>query len=307
MKPISTPVVFFGSGAIAAESLLFLHTKIPIEAIITKPKPAHHRGEPPVLVAAKQLSVPVYTPENKKALSGLFSETTFTSKVGLVIDYGIIIEKKVIDSFPLGIANSHFSLLPEWRGPDPIRFSILSGQEETGVSLMLINEKMDEGPLLAQSPISLTGKETYEELRDTLVDISNHMLVTLLPKYIGGDIVQLPQEVATRAPSTVPSYSTFIKKEDGKIDWLKPAEAIEREIRAYSMWPKSYTDIAGKSVVITSAEVIDASGEPGQLRIKNKHELIIYCSKKALKILALKPAGKKEMTAKAFLAGHKVL
>lgn len=306
MKQISTPVVFFGSGPIAAESLAFLHQKVPIEAIITKPKALHHPGEPPVLALAKKLTVPVFTPANKKELSQLFLETSFASKVGLVVDYGIIIEKQVIDSFPLGIMNSHFSLLPEWRGPDPIRFSILSGQAKTGVSLMLINEKMDEGPLLAQSPITLTQQETYQELRAILVDISNHMLVELLPEYIEGGIKQLPQEVATWAPSTVPSYSTFIKKEDGKIDWIKPAKRIEREIRAYSMWPKSYTKIADKDVVITAAEVIKLSGEPGKVNVINKHELIIYCGKNAINVLRLKPAGKREMTAEGFLAGHRV-
>ena len=305
MKQPSKTVVFFGSGPIAAQSLELLLKHTPIEAVITKPQP--RRNTPaPVLAIAKQHNLPVRTPHNKQSLSTLFKQTSFSSKIGLVIDYGIIISKDVIDSFPLRIANSHFSLLPQWRGPDPLSFTILSGQSETGVSLMLIDEKMDEGPLLAQAPYTVPDHVYRPALAADLITISDSLIEHILPAYVEGSIDPMPQEIATIASSAVPSYAHIIKKSDGGIDWSKPAERIEREIRAFIEWPKSYTKIADINVVITAAEIVDQSGEPGEITTPGKNELIIYCSKKALKIIRLKPAGKREMPASAFLAGYNV-
>ena len=132
-------LVFFGSGPVAAASLKKLAKHFVIEAVITKPQPAHHREPFPVLALAEELGLRTLTPNSKQELSDLFSTKPVKSKLGVVIDYGFIINQDVIDSFPHGIVNSHFSLLPEWRGADPISFSILSGQQKTGVSLMVID------------------------------------------------------------------------------------------------------------------------------------------------------------------------
>src|SRR4051812_14202772 len=131
-------IVFFGSGPVAAKSLELLAEYCNVEAVITKPQPEHHKEPFPVLTLAKKRDFKVFTPVGKKELSDLFETKPVTSQLGIVIDYGFIINQDVIDYFPLGIINSHFSLLPEWRGADPITFAILSGQKETGVSLMLI-------------------------------------------------------------------------------------------------------------------------------------------------------------------------
>lgn len=305
MKQQSKTVVFFGSGPIAAQSLELLLEHTSIEAIITKPQPRRNTVAP-VIAIAKQHNIPMHTPYDKRSLDALLEQVSFSSKIGLVIDYGIIISKNVIESFPLGIANSHFSLLPQWRGPDPLTFAILSGQAETGVSLMLINEKMDEGPLIAQSPYIVPAKTYRPDLARELVLLSDGLVKHILPAYIDGGIDPIPQEIATIASSAIPSYARIIKKSDGAIDWEKPAERIEREIRAFIEWPKSYTKIADVDVVITAANVVNQSGKPGDINTQNKDELIIYCGKKALKILRLKPAGKKEMPAKAFLTGYSI-
>lgn len=305
MKQQSKTVVFFGSGPVAARSLKLLLEHTPIEAVITRPQP--RRNTPaPVLKIAEEHQLKTHTPHDKKSLSELFQREEFTSQAGLVIDYGIIIAKDVIESFPLGILNSHFSLLPQWRGPDPLSFVILSGQTETGVSLMLINEKMDEGPLLAQSAFSVPSGVYRPELARELIEISDSLIEHMLPEYLAGGVEAIPQEVATIALSLTPSYSHIIKKADGVIDWNKPAERIEREIRAFIEWPKSRTKIGNTDVVITAAETIDASGNPGEYDEQNKGELIIYCGKKALNLLRLKPAGKKEMPITAFLAGYSI-
>jgi methionyl-tRNA formyltransferase len=294
-------LVFFGSGPVAAQSLELLLQNFTIEAVVTKPKPEAHSGDFPVLQVAERHNLKTFTTANKRELSDLFAAKPATSRVGVVVDYGIIIPQAVIDYFPLGIVNSHFSLLPEWRGADPITFSILSGQAQTGISLMLIVAAMDEGPLLAQSPFTIPPNMTTPELTDALIEVSYQTLSAVLPMYVAGHIQPVPQD--TTVP---PSYSRKLTKADGLIDWHKPAEVIEREVRAYAGWPKSRTTLAGKEVALTQAHVLDETGEPGKATAKGR-ELVVYCGDKALVLDKLKPAGKNEMTSEAFLAGHRSL
>lgn len=301
LKPNKPSIVFFGSGPVAAACLELLAQHTQIEAVITKPKPPHHRGEFPVIKTAERLNMPIYTVSGKQSLSDLIGSHQFKSIVGVLIDFGIIVSQNVIDSFELGIINSHFSVLPEWRGADPISFSILSGQPSTGVSLMLLVEKMDEGPLLAFSEHTLSGKETTSQLTDALIDLSDAMLKEYLPMYLAlGNT--FPQTLTGRDVS----YSRKLQKDDGIIDWHKPAIQLEREIRAYAEWPKSRCILAGKDVVITAAHVAKQQGQIGQIFFDNT-QLGIYCGVDALIIDSLKPAGKNEMTASAFLAGYRHL
>ena len=302
MTTASETVVFFGSGPVAAESLALLAQTFTIEAVVTKPKPSHHRGVFPVIDTAQELGIPVHTVSNKAELSTLVATRPFTSRLGVLIDFGIIVTQDVIDYFPLGILNSHFSVLPEWRGADPITFAILSGQEVTGVSLMFLVEAMDEGPLYAYGEQRLDGTETTPILTTKLIQLSNALLKNELPRLFKDPTRIVSQDVTKRQLS----YSRKLTKADGIIDWNKSAEVIEREIRGFVEWPKSTTQLAGKDVVITAAHVIDASGKAGSPEIIDK-QLVIYCGEKALAIDTLKPAGKKEMTAAAFLAGYRHL
>ena len=294
-------IVFFGSGPVAAKSLELLLEDFDIEVVITKPKPVHHRGETPVLELCEKLKLKTFTPSNKKELSELFTHKPVESKLGIVIDYGIIITQDVIDYFPLGIVNSHFSLLPDWRGADPINFSILSGQEVTGVSLMLITASLDEGPLLSQSPYLIPEDINSAELTEMLIEISHASLKEIIPMYISGKVVPRDQDL-----STPPTFSRKLTKDDGVIDWTKPADRLEREVRAFIQWPKSRTKLAGRDVVVTKSSVIHAQGKAGKIVVENK-SIMVHCGKDTLVIEKLTPAGKKEMTAEAFLAGHKNL
>lgn len=296
MTKLSSPIVFFGSGPVAAASLEQLCQWADVEAVITKSQPPHHKEPFPVLALAARLGLKTYTPEGKAALSDLFQTIAFTSPLGVVIDYGFIINQDVIDRFPLGIVNSHFSLLPEWRGADPITFSILSGQKQTGISLMLITKGMDEGPLLAQATYDLPPTITTPELTEDLIDLSNQTLQAVLPEYLAGSLRAVEQ-------MGEPSYSRKLTKTDSELDFHKPAVQLEREIRAYLEWPKSRTTIAGKEVVITKAHTTDGTHKPGQAFAEQK-ELRIGTADGDLVIDALKPAGKPEMSAQAFLAGY---
>jgi methionyl-tRNA formyltransferase len=298
MTKTSKTVVFFGSGPVAARSLELLVQNFEVEAIVTKPKPANHRGSFPVLDKAKALNLPLVTVSSKAELSTLIANKPFASDLGVLIDFGIIVGQDVIDYFPLGILNSHFSILPDLRGADPITFAILSGQTMTGVSLMLLVEAMDEGPLIAYGEQPLSGKETTPQLTEQLINLSDALLKDMIPHYRKNK-----QAVAQTITGRAVSYSRKLTKEDGIIDWSKPAEQIEREIRAFIEWPKSRTTLAGKDIVITKAHVVSASGSPGEVVPQNKN-LVVACGQQALAIDRLKPAGKPEMTSEAFLAGH---
>lgn len=299
MKKTSDTVVFFGSGPVAAAGLRLLVEHLRVEAVVTKPRPVGHLGTVPVVETAQQLALPIRYANSRQELDALHTADPFHSKLAVLIDFGIIVSQSVIDYFPLGIVNSHFSLLPEWRGADPITFAILSGQQETGVSLMLLVAAMDEGPLLGQQVYRLSETSTTPELTDALVRVSDNLLRQKLPQYIRGDIQPHAQDNQKAA-----TYSRRLTKADGIIDWHKPAQQLEREVRAYLGWPKSTTKLAGKDVVITKAAIYDQDGPAGSVVVKNKC-IIVCCGDKALELLRLKPAGKPEMTAEAFLAGHR--
>lgn len=301
MKLTSKPVVFFGSGPVAAESLELLAESFPIEAVITKPRPAHHKGPVPVIAAAEKHKLPLHTVSNRKELDTLISTVHFTSELAVLIDFGIIVSQQAIDSFPLGIVNSHFSLLPEWRGADPITFSILSGQKMTGVSLMLLVPAMDEGPILGYGVYELPEDITTPQLTHDLISLSDQLLRAIVPEYMAGKI--MPQPQTNKIEST---YSRKLSKDDATIEWRKAADALEREIRAFIEWPKSKTKLGDLDLVITQARVVSRQGEPGVWTIHEKLPLV-YCGKDALVIERLKPAGKKEMTGQSFLAGYKHL
>lgn len=306
MKKMSETIVFFGSGPVAARSLEMLADNFSIEAVVTKPKPPHHKDSFPVIDTAESLGIPVITATNKKELSNVISQQNFRSRLAVLIDFGIIVAQDVIDTFPLGIVNSHFSLLPEWRGADPITFAILSGQKQTGVSLMLLVEAMDEGPLLSMGVYDLPDNITAPALTDGLIKLSDALLTDTLPKYLSREIEPADQEkvAGMTGRPTEPTYSRKLTKQDGVIDWHKPAVVIEREIRAFSEWPKSKSTIAGKDVIITKARAqAGTRGTPGEF-FSEHHEIGVYCGENALIIERLKPAGKAEMTAEAFLAGY---
>jgi methionyl-tRNA formyltransferase len=295
MKKMSNKIVFFGSGPVAAESLRLLQQHEDIEAVVTKKSTERE-------MSAVAEAVPVLTANNKSELDSLISKQGFESRLGVLIDFGIIISQAAIDSFELGIINSHFSILPEWRGADPITFAILSGQEMTGVSLMMLVQAMDEGPLVSYGEQPLDGSETGLLLTNKLIKLSDALLQENIPRVFSGESKGgAPQSITNRSVS----YSRKLTKEDGVLDFHKTAKELEAEIRAFIEWPKSRTEIAGKDVVVTSAIVdTELTGKVGEVFKTADKKIGIYTSEGALIVLELKPAGKKTMPVEAFLAGY---
>lgn len=297
MSVIDEPMVFIGSGPVAAESLRLLMQDFTIEAVITKPRPEGHKGAVPVLELCEDENLTYFTATDKKSLDELFTSRPVKSRLAILIDFGIIVSQDVIDYFELGIINSHFSLLPEWRGADPITFSILSGQETTGVSLMMLTAGMDEGPILAYGEYELSNGITTPELTDALIKLSASLLSHMVPLYVSGEAQPTPQT------EEGVSYSRKLSKSDSILDFNKPAAVLEREIRAFIEWPRSRTKISDTDVIITKAHVAEGSGETGKIWQQDR-QLGFYTTEGILVIDELIPAGKKPMPASAFLAGY---
>ncbi|HRF28852.1 MAG TPA: methionyl-tRNA formyltransferase [Candidatus Saccharibacteria bacterium] len=285
----SNSCVFFGSGPVAAESLELLMQHTTIEAVVTKPRPPHHKGDVPVLELAQRHNLPVVTASTKQELEQVMSEQSFTSSYAILIDFGIIVSRQVIDYFPLGIINSHFSLLPHLRGADPITWAIANGDPKTGVSLMLIDEGMDTGKLLTSRVLPIEPTDTTPSLTHKLIQLSDVLLQEYVPPYLAGTLAPKAQPHPDRA-----TYSRKLTKADGTIDWQEPAQVIEQKIRAFHGWPQSRTRLGSVDVIITKAHV-SSSQTP----------LSVLCGDgNYLAIDFIKPAGKNEMPAEAFLRGY---
>jgi len=312
MNPNKPSIVFFGTGDVAAASLELLAQSFEVEAVVTKPKPEHHKGSFPVIDVANIIKAPLLYVTSNADVSQNIVGRNFVSQVAVLIDFGIIVSRDVINTFPLGIINSHFSLLPELRGADPITFALLSGQKRTGVSLMKLVEAMDEGPLLGLGIQEDITALTTPELTHKLILLSYALLRDLLPGYINGKThAEMEQTtIHNQIPGypSEPTYSRKLSKADGEIDFTKSAEQLEREVRAFLDWPRSRTLIAGKDVVITKTHVelsdgYNTSGEPGTV-FRYMKELCVRTSRGVLVIDKLKPAGKTEMDGSAFLSGY---
>lgn len=292
MTSISKTIIFFGSGPVAAASLEFLTKIFSVEAVITKAVPPHHKGIAPVEELAKKLNITTIFANNKKELENIFKKHQFKSTTGIVVDYGVIISKEVIDYFKMGIINSHFSLLPELRGADPITFALLSGQEKTGVSLMVIDPTLDTGKLITQKSLAINKNDNAQSLTKRLVDLSNVLIAKYIPMYMDNKITPKAQSHPDSA-----TYSRKISKSDGIIDWHKPAHQIECEIRAYLGWPGSQTTINNHRIIIKKAHISDVQNSP----------LDMICGdKKYISIEELIAPSGKQMTAADFINGYRI-
>lgn len=292
MTKISETIVFFGSGPVAAKALGLLSNNFEVEAVVTKSSTAN------LMSSATNKPIPIYEVNSKQELDDLVAKKPFRSRLGVLVDFGIIVSQAVIDYFQLGIVNSHFSVLPQWRGADPITFVILSGQRTTGVSLMTIDAGLDTGKILVTKSLPIKTDETAPELTERLIDLSDQLLVDYLPRYIRGEVKPRQQSHPDRA-----TYSRKLTKDDSVLDWSKPAKQLEREVRAFIEWPRSITTLGGKEVIITKTHVESGNGQPGTIWRHGK-QLGIYTATDILAIDKLKPAGKSEMSATAFLAGY---
>jgi methionyl-tRNA formyltransferase len=296
-------IVFFGTGSVALESLKSLVAHFPIEAVLTKPDLKINSRKAPaesVNAWARKNNITTLNTSDHKDLLTVFETANFISRLGVVVDYGILIPQRIIESFPLGIVNSHFSLLPLLRGADPITFAILNNQKATGVSLMLINPSLDTGDLIAQKLIPINPNTDVITLTDQLIKLSNAMLIDSLPLYLDGAIHPFPQDTSIK-----PTYSRKISKLDGKIDWSKSADILSREIRAYKNWPSSYGTLKGKNIKIIDAIPVRYNSSTPGLICSVEGMLHIECGENSLLVRKIQLEGKPPIDGHDFIRGYK--
>ncbi len=254
-----------------------------------------------IVGVAEQHGIPVLMPQKLSEIADQLA--AYGADVGVLVAYGKLVPQSVIDLFPRGIINIHPSLLPTHRGSIPIEAAILHGDKQTGVSLMQLVREMDAGPTYDQQSFPLTGTETKQELADRLLMLGHDMLLQHLPAILDGSLEPTPQ------PEQGATYDQRLQKDAGNLgttEWNRPAKEIERMIRALAGWPRVRTTLADTDIIITAAHAGPGSGAPGALQITNG-ELAVFAKDSLLVIDRLLPAGKKEMSAQAFLAGYKAV
>lgn len=298
------PIVFFGNERLAtgvattAPTLrALLEAGFNVVAVVSHNENTSSRLQRRLEVAdiAKQHDIPVLLPSKPSEISEQLK--AFKPKIGVLVAYGKIVPQSIIDIFPAGIVNIHPSLLPRHRGPTPLESVILDGSKKTGVTLMKLSKDMDAGPVYAYSEFELSGRESKQQLAAELAELGSSMVVALLPRIASGDVTGKPQD-ATEA-----TYDNLITKEDGVLDWSKPAVQLEREVRAFYGWPGSRTALGDIDVILTKVHVLPGVGKAGTLWREGK-KLGVHTISGIVVIDSLKPAGKKEMTILAFLNGY---
>lgn len=218
--------------------------------------------------------------------------------IGVLAAFGQLLPQELLTIFPKGIINVHPSLLPKYRGPTPVEQVILDGKKETGVSIIKLGKKMDAGDIYAQANVSVPPHINSGDLAELLAKVGSSLLLDTLNLLINGEANPVAQDESKA------TYCNLIKKSAGMMDWHKPATVLEREIRAYSKWPSSYTNLGGKDVAIIDARVDKSQGKSGETFMSQNGELGIYCAKDALIINTIKPAGKNEMSGADFARGY---
>lgn len=297
-------LVFFGSGDFAAPSLrALIEADFDVTAVVTQPDRPAGRGLKNSSNAVRELAMasglPLLQPATKQLIAPAL--LPYSPGGGIVVSYGKILPADVLDLFRPFI-NVHASLLPKFRGPSPIESAILNAEKCTGISLMQVAEEMDTGDVYYQKEMPLSGHETRPQLFAALSKLGAQTLVSKLPAILSNTINPLPQD------HKAATYCQIIKKSNGQIDWEKPAEQLEREVRAYLGWPGSSTSLGEINAVITKAHAVPSNtpgAKPGTLDIQQDlGVLMVETSKGRLCIDRLIPAGRREMTAAEFLRGY---
>jgi len=292
-------LIFIGTGTFAVPILKALAQKNDwsVDLVISEPaKPTGRKKElvpSPISYASKELNLSLSTPEN------LEKEFSYKADIIITADYGQLIPKSIFNSPKFKTINVHPSLLPELRGPSPIQYAFLEGRDETGVSLMVVDDKFDHGPILSQEKLIIGPNYTYNTLEPKLAELGAEMLIRDLPKYISG--VLMPQEQSHQKTT----YTKKIKKEDGRADWSRPAQEIYNQWRAYVRWPGIFTSADNLRLNLIEISLASLNKEKGAGTIFSENrELFIQCGEGVVQVTKIKPEGKRVMVVTEFINGY---
>jgi methionyl-tRNA formyltransferase len=312
-------IVFIGTGEIGVPTLkALLNSEYEIIGVVTQPdKPVGRaqRIEPPPVkqaliagtrppafanVTAGKPGAPIFQPARIKDRQAIETVRDLAPDVIVVMAYGQILPRDILDIPRVACLNLHASLLPRWRGASPIQAAIAVGDRDTGITVMYMDEGLDTGDILLQRTIEIDAEETGESLHDRLAQIAPKGLLESLRMLANGSAPRIPQDNA-RA-----TYAPKLKREHGQIDWSESAEAIERKIRAYNPWPGGFMKVGDENLKIFSASIVQLNGQPGEI-LRSDNDLIVATGKGALSLGEVQLEGKRRMTAAEFLRGHRAL
>lgn len=299
-------IVFIGTGDIGLPSLRALLEKHSVAAVVTQPdKPVGRKQElrPSAIKAlALEHKIPVLQPNKIRESAAVEALRAFAPEVIVVMAYGQILPKAVLDMPPKGCLNLHASLLPRHRGAAPIQASILAGDSQTGITVMYMDVGLDTGDILLQKSLPIRRRETGGSLHDRLA--------LLGPEAILEALALLEQTGAQRTAqdNANATYASKLEREHGFLDWMESASDLERKIRAFNPWPGAYTSLEGRKLKLFSAILCrKQTGDPGRVMRADARGILVGTGKGGCLLLRdLQLEGKKRMSASSFLLGHPV-
>jgi methionyl-tRNA formyltransferase len=288
-------IVFMGTPDFAVTALHKLHQAHDIVAVYTQPPRPAGRGKldrkSPVHLAADALNLSVLHPVSLRSENAQQIYAAHAADIAVVVAYGLILPRAILDAPRLGCVNIHASLLPRWRGAAPIHRAVMAGDAQTGVCIMRMETGLDTGPVLIKSATPIDATDTTADLHDRLAAMGADLITTALANF--GSLQPTPQ------PAEGVTYAAKIDKSEARIDWTRPAIEVDRQIRGLSPFPGAWCLIGDERVKLLRSRVVQGSGQPGQIL----HGLTIACGAGAVEITQAQREGKRPMDATGFLRG----
>jgi len=294
-------VVFLGSPDFALPTLEALASRYALVGVLTQPDRPAGRGRvlasPPVKQAALRLGVPILQPPRLRAPEATAALAAWNPDLIVVAAFGQILRAEVLDLPTHGCLNVHASLLPRWRGASPVPAAIRAGDPETGVTLMRMDIGMDTGPVLAHKATPISPSDTGGSLLARLAGLGASLLLETLPAYFAGALEPVPQDEAQA------TYAPLLRKEDGRLDFSRPAEELERQVRAFDPWPGTFLEWDGRRLAVLRANVSDAPGAAIGAVTRRGTFPAIGTARGLLVLDLVQPAGRQTVSGDAFLRG----
>ncbi|WP_208991179.1 methionyl-tRNA formyltransferase [Pseudovibrio sp. Tun.PSC04-5.I4] len=303
-------VIFMGTPDFSVPTLIeIIGQGWDVVACYSQPPRKAGRGmelkKTPVHEAAESLGIPVFTPTSLKSEEEQTRFRSFEADVAVVVAYGLLLPKAILDATENGCLNGHASLLPRWRGAAPINRAIMAGDKASGIQVMRMEEGLDTGPVCMSESVAITNDMTAGELHDRLSSLGGDLMVRALSALSRGGLGSLQQ------PEEGVTYAKKIQKSETRIDWSLPAEDVHNHIRGLSPFPGAWCEmeLGGKKperVKVLRSGLCEASGNAGEVLIADGDTLIIACGSGSIKLVQVQRAGKKAMSADEFLRGSKL-
>jgi methionyl-tRNA formyltransferase len=296
-------IVFMGTPLLAVPSLQACQAVGEVVAVVTQPDRPKDRGRAvqasAVKLAAEADGLPVLQPPRLKGTDFARTLSALRPEVAVVTAYGRLLPPDVLAAPVQGSLNVHASLLPRWRGAAPIQWALAEGDTQTGVCLMRMEAGLDTGPVLDVRREAIQPKDTAETLGRRLAVLAGQLLREALPRFFQGELQAVPQ------PLEGVTLARLLTKEDGWLDFHKPAQVLERRLRAFTPWPGAWTVLAGHLLKVHRVEVGTREGAPGTV-LSTEAGLDVACGEGSLRILEVQPEGRRRMGVKDFLLGHRL-